>query len=45
VVYTTGYSPEAFDREMLFKEDINFLQKPYHPQKLAQVVRNCLDQE
>ena len=43
VVYTSGYSPETQETTFVFLEGTNFLQKPYPPSKLAEVVRHCLD--
>jgi PAS domain S-box-containing protein len=43
VIYTSGYSIELLDRHFGSRSDINFLPKPYHPLKLAEAVRICLD--
>jgi CheY-like chemotaxis protein len=43
VIYTSGYNPETEDTSFAFREGANFLQKPYLPGKLAEVVRRCLD--
>ena len=43
VIYTTGYSQDAFAHNLALEEGLNFLAKPYAPQKLAQTVRRCLD--
>ena len=45
VVYTSGYSASVVGKGPSLVEGVNFLQKPYHPQKLAQTVRDCLDQK
>jgi two-component system cell cycle sensor histidine kinase/response regulator CckA len=45
VVYTTGYSPELMGQEVALREGVNFLQKPYPPQKLVETVRKCLETE
>ncbi len=47
VIYTTGYSADLLGDDFILKEGVNFLQKPYPPQKLVQTVRNGLqsDQE
>ncbi|MGB7769419.1 MAG: PAS domain-containing protein [Verrucomicrobiia bacterium] len=45
VIYTSGYSADIIGREPKWIEGSNFLQKPYHPLKLAQIVRNCLDRK
>jgi len=43
VIYTTGYSQDAFTHNLALEEGLNFLAKPYAPNKLAQTVRRCLD--
>lgn len=43
VIYTSGYSIELLDRHFGSRSDVNFLPKPYHPLKLAEAVRSCLD--
>ena len=44
VIFTSGYSADLIgDKTGELKEGLNFLQKPYRPQNLAQTVRNCLD--
>jgi two-component system cell cycle sensor histidine kinase/response regulator CckA len=43
VIYTSGYSLDVVGTDMVLREGLNFLQKPYHPRKLAQAVRDCLD--
>jgi two-component system cell cycle sensor histidine kinase/response regulator CckA len=43
VIYTSGYSLELLDRHFGSRSDVNFLPKPYHPLKLAEAVRTCLD--
>ena len=45
VVFTSGYSASVVGKGPSLVEGVNFLQKPYHPQKLAQTVRDCLDQK
>ena len=45
VIYTTGYSPDLMGNDIALKEGVNFLQKPYPPQKLVQAVRNGLETE
>ncbi len=42
VVYTTGYSADLLGSDFNLVEGLNFLQKPYPPQKLVQTVRNGL---
>ena len=44
VIYSSGYSADLVSADGIqLSEGLNFLQKPYHPQKLAQTVRDCLD--
>jgi two-component system cell cycle sensor histidine kinase/response regulator CckA len=43
ILYTTGYSPDAFSEHLTLTEGVNFLGKPYSPAKLTQTVRHCLD--
>ena len=43
VIFTTGYSPGVSGAPQGLEEGINFLAKPYSPNKLAEVVRKCLD--
>jgi PAS domain S-box-containing protein len=44
VIYSSGYSVDLVSNDSLDLTDgVNFLQKPYHPHKLAQTVRACLD--
>jgi two-component system cell cycle sensor histidine kinase/response regulator CckA len=45
VIYTTGYSPDLMGKDIALREGVNFLQKPYPPQKLVQTVRNGLETE
>ena len=45
VIFTTGYSSELMGKDFQIKEGVNFLQKPYPPQKLIQTVRNGLATE
>ena len=45
VIFTTGYSAELMGNDFEIKEGVNFLQKPYPPQKLVQTVRNGLASE
>ncbi|WP_160164580.1 PAS domain S-box protein [Pedosphaera parvula] len=44
VIYSSGYSLAVVGADMVLQEGLNFLQKPYHPRKLAQAVRDCLDE-
>jgi signal transduction histidine kinase/CheY-like chemotaxis protein len=45
VIYTSGYSIEVANRDFPLAENVNFITKPFGAQKLAQTVRNCLDQK
>ncbi len=45
VVFCSGYSTEMVGHDSILQEGINFLQKPYTPQKLAKIVRDRLDQK
>jgi CheY-like chemotaxis protein len=43
VIYTSGYTDRVAGRELLLREGVNFVQKPYQPQQLARVIRENLD--
>ena len=43
VIYTSGYSTDIAEADFTLREGLNFLQKPYSSQKLAEIVRECLD--
>jgi len=43
VIYTSGYSADLGGRHSLLIEGVNFLQKPYAPQQLAEILRHSLD--
>jgi signal transduction histidine kinase len=43
VIYSSGYNPEAVSQNLPLKEGANFLAKPYHPDKLLRIIRQCLD--
>jgi signal transduction histidine kinase len=43
VLFTTGYSPGAAGARGTLEEGVNFLPKPYPPDKLGEIVRRCLD--
>jgi two-component system, cell cycle sensor histidine kinase and response regulator CckA len=43
VIFTSGYGPDVLGKDLASSDGSNFLQKPYHPRKLAQTVRDCLD--
>jgi two-component system cell cycle sensor histidine kinase/response regulator CckA len=44
VIYSSGYSLAVVGADMVLREGLNFLQKPYHPRKLARAIRDCLDE-
>ena len=44
VIYTSGYSLDSTATSFRLREVKSFLQKPYHPQKLIKLVRECLDE-
>jgi PAS domain S-box-containing protein len=43
VIFSSGYSADIVGKDFKLETDTNFLQKPYHPQTLAVIVRRCLD--
>jgi nitrogen-specific signal transduction histidine kinase len=43
VIYTSGYSMDLIRPGLATSSNFVFLQKPYHPETLARIVRNCLD--
>jgi len=43
VLFTSGYSAEVVGKDFVLRPGLNYLQKPFQPQKLALVVRDCLD--
>ena len=43
VLYTSGYSMELIGPGLATSKGFVFLQKPYHPEILAETVRKCLD--
>lgn len=43
IIFTTGYSGERLENDVMEKIGAEFLQKPYPPKKLAHLVRRCLD--
>lgn len=45
VVYTTGYSAELLGDGITLREGVNFLQKPYPPQRLLETIRNGLEKQ
>ena len=43
VIFSSGYSADIVGKDFRLESEMNFLQKPYHPQTLALTVRRCLD--
>jgi len=43
VIFTSGYNADVVGRDFVDRRGLNFLQKPYQPDKLAATVRDCLD--
>jgi len=43
VIFTSGYSADVVGEDFVLRPGINYLQKPYHPHKLALAVRDYLD--
>jgi PAS domain S-box-containing protein len=43
VIFTSGYSADVVGKDFVLRRGLNYLQKPYHPHKLAVAVRECLD--
>jgi CheY-like chemotaxis protein len=43
IIYTSGYSEDLADKRVTLMEGVNFLQKPYAPQQLAEALRKTLD--
>jgi two-component system, cell cycle sensor histidine kinase and response regulator CckA len=43
VVYTSGYSLEVLQQDFALRDDVHFLQKPYHQDALIRAVRAALD--
>ena len=44
VIFTSGYSGDVVGTDLELREGHNFLQKPYHPGKLAETIRDRLDE-
>ena len=44
IIYASGYSTEVADKDSRLKQGVNFLPKPFEAHKLAQTVRNRLDE-
>jgi CheY-like chemotaxis protein len=45
VIYASGYSPEVVGEKLQLEEGVNFLNKPFDVRKLAQTIRQNLDQK
>ncbi|HEY1789197.1 MAG TPA: PAS domain S-box protein [Verrucomicrobiae bacterium] len=43
VLYTSGYATDVANANFQLEEGVNFLQKPYLPQKLSETLRRALD--
>jgi ligand-binding sensor domain-containing protein/signal transduction histidine kinase/CheY-like chemotaxis protein len=43
VIYSSGYSVEILEKDFSTEKNFRFLEKPYKPQKLAEMVRDCFD--
>lgn len=43
VVFTSGYSADVVGKDWVLRRGFNYVQKPYHPRRLAMAVRECLD--
>ena len=43
IIYMSGYPGEVAGRGLELREGDSFLQKPFLPARLAQIVRDCLD--
>jgi len=42
-IFTSGYSADVVGKDFVLRQGLNYLQKPYEPNKLALAVRDCLD--
>jgi PAS domain S-box-containing protein len=45
IIYTSGYSMDFMSRKVSLLAGVNFLQKPYAPEKLIRTVRENLDRQ
>jgi two-component system, cell cycle sensor histidine kinase and response regulator CckA len=43
VLFSSGYSSDIIGKDFVLADGVNFLQKPYNPQTLAETVRQCLN--
>jgi CheY-like chemotaxis protein len=44
VIFTSGYSEDVVGKDFVLRRGLNYLQKPYHPNKLVMTIRDCLDE-
>jgi PAS domain S-box-containing protein len=44
LIYSSGYSLDVVSPDFTSRERVRFLQKPYDPETLAQMVRDCLNE-
>jgi signal transduction histidine kinase/CheY-like chemotaxis protein len=44
IIFSSGYSVDVVGKDFELSEGVNFLQKPYSPHRLAQTVREVLEQ-
>ncbi|MFN7138804.1 MAG: two-component regulator propeller domain-containing protein [Limisphaerales bacterium] len=45
IIYMSGYSVEILEKDLVDQKDFRFLEKPYTPQMLANMVRSALDEQ
>lgn len=45
VIYTSGYSTELFNTEIVLQDGVNYLPKPYLSSKLTYMLKNALEPE
>ena len=43
VIYASGHSAEVVDKAFFLEAGVNFISKPFEAQKLAKIIRDCLD--
>jgi two-component system cell cycle sensor histidine kinase/response regulator CckA len=43
VIFTSGYSAEVVGQDFVLQSGVQYLQKPYAPNRLASKIRECLD--
>ncbi|HUR45659.1 MAG TPA: PAS domain S-box protein [Candidatus Saccharimonadales bacterium] len=43
IIYTSGYSPDTFSKNLRLQEGLNYLPKPYPPPRLVETIRACLE--